>query len=170
MGEKKPSVLQAASHASLTRNRLRSTADGLPEVIHCLNAIAAAERRPQETYQRYLWPKAQMGGQDAVAGFRASLGDLRKLFSQTSEAADNAQKAQQAREASDAEAVREGAKALELEARREALETALSAARKDAKAQKGRADAAEAALKKLQAQAKPEAKGTTARLTAETVS
>mgnify|MGYP001341691253 CR=1 FL=1 len=45
-----------------------------------------------------------MGGPDAVAGFRASLGDLRKLFSQTSEAADNAQKAQQAREASDAEA------------------------------------------------------------------
>ena len=46
-----------------------------------------------------------MGGPDAVAGFRASLGDLRKLFSQTSEAADNAQKAQQAREASDAEAL-----------------------------------------------------------------
>ena len=108
-----------------------------------------------------------MGGPDAVAGFRASLSDLRKLFSQTSEAADNAQKAQQAREASDAEAVREGAKALELEARREALENALKDARKDAKAQKGRADAAEAALKKLQAQAKPEAKGTTERLTAE---
>ena len=108
-----------------------------------------------------------MGGPDAVAGFRASLSDLRKLFSQTSEAADNAQKAQQAREASDAEAVREGAKALELEARREALENALSAARKDAKAQKGRADAAETALKKLQAQAKPEAKGNTERLTAE---
>ena len=53
------------------------------------------------------------------------------------------------------------------EARREALENALSAARKDAKAQKGRADAAETALKKLQAQAKPEAKGNTERLTAE---
>ena len=70
-----------------------------------------------------------MGGQDAVAGFRASLGDLRKLFSQTSEAADGAQTAQQAREASDAEAVREGCEALDARGEARGPETRCDARR-----------------------------------------